>query len=365
MEEDMRACVLNQSSHIHYYDHLSPMAALLGVPFLFVEEDDLARNMRYYPGLKGEIVAFQEFNPEYLLQNYDIVLMSDLWDRHVFREKFGPLEEEYGKTLRHVHVPHGFSDKVFYIRKMANEDITFVYGENMLDLLKGEGVYDNLNQFILSGNYRYSYYKKNKEYLDRIAKEDVLGGLDPNKKTILYAPTWMDLEQSTTFFDSCHHILDNAPSDYNLLVKLHPRLELDDTVGFYEILGRYAKAANIIFVTDFPLIYPLLAKADIYVGDMSSIGYDFLAFDKPMFFLNKDRKDPKKDRRAFLFQCGTSIEADDFDNIYSLIEKALPQDQERFSAIRKKIDMYTFGEERSFEDIRKDLFRECKTPPKK
>lgn len=364
-KENTRACVLNQSSHIHYYDHLSPMAVVLDIPFLFVDEDDMARNMRFYPELKGELVSFQEFNPEYLLQNWDIVLMSDLWDRHVFREKFAPLEEQYGKSLRHVHVPHGFSDKVFYIRKMANEDITFVYGDNMLDLLKTEGVFENLNQYVISGNYRYSYYKKHKEYLDRIAMEDALGGLDPNKKTILYAPTWMDLEQSTTFFDSCHHLLDNAPEDYNILVKLHPRLELDDTVGFYEILGRYAHSKNIFFVTDFPLIYPLLAKTDIYIGDMSSIGYDFLSFDRPMFFLNKDKKDPNKDRRAYLFQCGTLVEEEDFGNIYTILEKALVDDRERFSAVRKKIDRYTFGEERPFEDIRRDLFKECATPPKK
>lgn len=346
----MKACVLNQSSHIHFYDHLSPFAVLMDIPFLFVEEDDRDRNQRYYPGLKTEIVDFQDFNPEFLIKNYDAVMMSDLWDRHVFKEKFAPLEAKYHKTLRHVHVPHGFSDKVFYIRKMANEDITLIYGDNMIDLLKEEGVFENLNQYVISGNYRYTYYKKNKEYLDRIAHEDVLAGLDPKKKTILYAPTWMDLEQSTTFFDSSHHILDHVPEDYNLLVKLHPRLELDDTVGFYEVIGRYAKNKNIFFVTDFPLIYPLLSKADIYLGDMSSIGYDFLPFNRPMFFLNKENKQTL-DRRTFLFQCGTVIEESDFENLYRIMEKAITHD-DQFHEKRRWMNEYTFGKERSFEEIR-------------
>lgn len=355
----MKACVLNQSSQIHFYDHLCPFAIIMDVPFLFVDENDVERNIRYYPGLKTEVVNFQDFNPEFLINNYDVIMMSDLWDRDVFDQKFAPLEEHYQKKLRHVHVPHGFSDKVFYIRKMAHEDITLIYGDNMIDLLKEEGVFHCLKQYIISGNYRYSYYKKNKEALDKIAMEDALSGIDPKKKTILYAPTWMDVEQSTTFFDHSRHVLDNVPQDYNLLVKLHPRLELDDTVGFYEIIGRYAKAKNIFFISDFPLIYPLLSKTDIYIGDMSSIGYDFLPFNRPMFFLNKENKDQKTNRRAFLYQCGTVVNEQDFENLYPIIEKSLAADDALFGEKRRWMDRYTFGEERSFEEIRREVFEKC------
>jgi len=344
----MKACVINQSSHIHFYDHLCPFAVVMDIPSLFMEEDDRERCARYYPGLKTDIIEFQDFNPEFLIQNFDVIMMSDLWDRDVFNEKFRDLEKQYKKTLKHVHVPHGFSDKVFYIRKMANEDITLVYGQNMLDLLKEEGVFERLNKYVISGNYRYTYYKQNKEHLDRLAKDEVLGDLDPSKKTILYAPTWLDLEESTTFFDAHAQVIDKVPDEYNLIVKLHPRLELDDTVGFYEIMGKYAQRKNIIFVTAFPMIYPLLAKTDIYIGDMSSIGYDFLPFNKPMFFINKGGK---VDRRTFLYQCGTVVE--DLDNLYSFVEKT----KDTFSEKRLWMNEYTFGKERSFEEIREDVFK--------
>src|SRR5262249_34231107 len=138
---------------------------------------------------------------------------------------------------------------------------------------------------------------------------------------ILYAPTWMDLEESSTFFDTYQYLLGNLPADYNMIVKLHPRLELDDTVNYYHIVGKYESKPNILFLKDFPLVYPLLAHTDLYIGDMSSVGYDFLPFNKPMFFLNKQKRDIHHDRSSYLFRCGVSLLPDRFAQIYDVIAK--------------------------------------------
>ena len=108
------------------------------------------------------------------------------------------------------------------------------------------------------------------------------------------------------------------------------------------LVEKHQMDERICFIVDFPPIYPLLKAADLYIGDFSSIGYDFLSFNKPMFFLNQTRRDVKKDPGLFLYQCGIEITPDFYEKIYEIIQKELSQDQALFSDIRKKIDEYTF-----------------------
>jgi hypothetical protein len=362
---EKKGVLLNQSSHMHYNDHLAPISVIMGMPLLFEEDKDLERCLRYYPGLIAEKVEYADFNPEYLIQHYDVLFMSDLWDRDVFRAKFSQLSLKWKKQLRNVHIPHGFSDKGFYLKKAAKEDITLVYGQNMLDLFKSEGVYEELNQYVLTGNYRYTYFKMHEDHFLRIIDEEVISKFSKKQTTILYAPTWMDLEESSTFFEAHAHVLEALPEDFNLIVKLHPQLELDDTGKYYQILGRYAGKSNLQFLTNYPLIYPLLARSDLYISDMSSIGYDYLVFDKPMFFLNKYNRDPKKDRRFLLAQAGVNVRKSEFDQLFPLIESHLEKDVGKFTQLRNDLNIYTFGKEISFSELKQAIIAAYNQPPKK
>lgn len=346
---------INPASLIHYTDHLAVISKVMGIPLLFIDEEDYEIGTKYYPDIEAELIDYQIFNPEYLISHYDVLFSSDLWDRRVFREKYRALEEKYDKRLRNVHCPHGFSDKGFYLEKCAQEDITLIYGQNMLDQMESRGVLKDLQSYVISGNYRYTYYKQHKAFLDGIAKEEVLNQFKQKAFTLLYAPTWMDLEVSSTFFESHEAIFANLPDSINLIVKLHPRLELDDTPNYYQILGKYEEKPNVVFIKNFPLVYPLLAHSDAYLGDMSSVGYDFLAFNRPMFFLNKQKRDPQTDRGLYLFRCGTEILPDGYSSLYSIIEKAIPNDQENFGKIREEVYRYTFGEEKPFDQLKKEI----------
>lgn len=357
MPEEKKGIGLNPTTQIHYIDHLAVVCVIMGIPLLFLDEHDYELGQKYYPQLKVQKQDYDYFNPEYLIANYDVLFMSDLWDRNVFHQKFQTLESKYQKVLRNVHCPHGFSDKGFYLQKCANEDITLIYGQNMIDLLKHFGVFENLNGYVITGNYRYTYFKQHRQFFDEIIKKEIASRFAKQQKTILYAPTWLDLEESTTFFDTYSYLLDNLPDDYNMIIKLHPRLELDDTGNYYHIVGKYEERPNLLFLKDFPLVYPLLAYSDIYIGDMSSVGYDFLAFNKPMYFLNKQRRNSKTDRGLYLFRCGIEIRPENYSEIYSVIEKSLAKDQEQFAKIRFEVYDYTFGRERSFEDIKADIIQ--------
>lgn len=352
---------INPSSQIHYTDHLAVICVLMGIPLLFIDDLDYSLGSQYYPGLEALQIPYEELNPEFLIANYDVLFLSDLWDKQTFHQKFGPLELKYQKALRHVHVPHGFSDKGFYLRKTAQEDIPLLYGQNMIDMLKYYDVFKHLKTYVISGNYRYTYFKMHRDFFDKVMQEEILCKFLKPQPIILYAPTWKDLEESTTFYDMCSSLIDQLPSDYNMIVKLHPRLELDDTASYYHIVGKYETKPNVLFLKDFPLVYPLLAYSSIYIGDMSSVGYDFLPFNRPMFFLNKHKRDPQTDRGLALFKCGIEVLPEQVSGIYKLIEKSLPQDQERFGTIRREMDAYTFGPERPFEALKADIIKAYST----
>lgn len=346
---------LNLAMQPHYIDHLAPICCIMGIPLLFIDEQNYEMAKHYYPDLDAQLEEYQNFNPEYLIQRYDVLFLSDLWDRNSFQEKYRLLEEKYQKQMRHVHCPHGFSDKGFYLKDCANEDITLIYGQNMLDQLKHHAVFENLNAYIITGNYRYTYFKQHHTFFNDLVQKEVLSHFDKVQPIILYAPTWLDREESTSFFDAYEYLLGGLPDEYNMIVKLHPLLELNDTALYYRILGKYEEKKNVIFIKDLPLVYPLLEHADIYIGDMSSVGYDFLTFNRPMFFLNKNRRDSKSDRGLYLYRCGIEVFPEDFPRLYQIIAKNLPLDQEHFFEIRSDTYFYTFGQERPFSAIKEEI----------
>ena len=342
------------AGQIHYMDHLAPVCVMMECPLLFLDDHDFELGKRMYPDLKAERVDYLSFTPEYLIQRCEVIFNSDLWGKKTFREMYGELEKRYQKKMHCIHCPHGFSDKGFYLEKVADEEITLIYGQNMLDLLELQGVLPLLEKYVVTGNLRYTYYKQHRSFYDALVQEEVLGKFDAARPIILYAPTWMDYEESSTFFEA-DYLFDHLPDDYNMIVKLHPRLELDDIANYYRILGAYERKKNIVFIRDFPPIYPLLAHTDILITDVSSVGYDFLPYNKPMFFLNPKGHDPEKDRRAYLFRCGTVVEPKDFPRFYDVMRQSLKSDAERFTAVRQEVYDYTFGEERSFPDVREEI----------
>ena len=248
------------------------------------------------------------------------------------------------KKIETIWVPHGNSDKgkTCYFFEALKEDLNIlIYSNKMKDLLYEKKVLYLFENVIAIGNYRLEYYKKNKKFFDKIIYEEISKYLNKNKKTILYCPTWKDKEDSSSFFKYYEKLFFSFKNNFNLIVKLHPNsLKVDPHLIF--VLRK--KYKNILFLDNITLIYSLLQITDIYLGDFSSIGYDFLYFNRPMFFLKNN-----ENLHSNLYECGYILE----DNFFENIEKLLNQDK-IFHKKRKDLYNYTFGNH-SLENIYKIL----------
>ncbi len=150
-------------------------------------------------------------------------------------------------------------------------------------------------------------------------------------------------------------LAENIPSDVNLIVKLHPNLLEQQDIMVEEIIDRYSSHKHILFLTDFPPIYPLLNLADVYLGDMSSIGYDFLALDRPLFFLNQNARDPLTDPGLYLFRCGIEIKKENYPLIYKTIDDFFHFELRPFSPIRKDVYAYAFGHRKPLDLLKQEI----------
>lgn len=108
--------------------------------------------------------------------------------------------------------------------------------------------------------------------------------LTPNKKVVLYAPTFrndFNLDIYRWDYQSIINTLNRKfQSDFVFFIRLHPNIE------------RMAKNAfdnnNIFDVTKYPDVHELIASTDVMITDFSGVAYDMIFAQKPVFIFAKD-----------------------------------------------------------------------------
>lgn len=174
-------------------------------------------------------------------------------------------------------IVHGIGTKAGYYTEEQNKyDIRFIEGQHRVDTIKqlypqAHSKLYNVGFAKLDGVFRLSQ----KDRTDLFYKM----GLDPLKKTILYAPT---------FYPSSIDKMPKAfPADfleYNLIIKPHFFSFLIKTYRHHlKAFNKWEKYPNVYFagVEEFNLV-PFLSIADIMISDESSAIFEFAALDKPV-----------------------------------------------------------------------------------
>lgn len=336
----------------HHLDHLAPICSLMGTPLIVTEEKIATLAKRYYPKLEIILSDYMSV-PQYIVTHCDMVFYC--MPRDLFDEIFFFAQKLSQKKIHTIWCPHGNSDKgnnIVYMEALKKEEAAIVYGKQMIDFLKRKFVFDQLKGYAITGNFRYQYYLENRAFYDAIAEKEILRRLPKAEKTLLYAPTWQDYERSTSYFDATTPLIEKLPENHNLIVKLHPNLHLQEEFHVEELIEQHQDKRNVLFLADFPPVYPLLNVTDIYIGDMSSIGYDFLTFDRPLFFLNQNGRDD-----LYLFRAGVEIKPEQYGDIHGVIDRYFQFEMRNFSEIRKEVYHYAFGHSKPLNEIKQDILK--------
>jgi CDP-glycerol glycerophosphotransferase (TagB/SpsB family) len=340
----MRYAALNIGPDFHLLDHVAPLAELMHMPLITTEKlnDELAR--LYYPQIEVRHMPDLEFQLSIIAKEYDALFECKYWTPQT-KTRFRQL---YNKEMRLIFCPHGQSDKGFkapLLAPYAWQDMVLLYGELLIQMLKDLHIWPSISQYAIIGNYRLQFYQKYRLFYDALVEKKF--PFNKKNRTLLYAPTWRDADAATSFFSHGAEVITQLPSDWNLILKLHPLLEQRDPAYFYSIAALADNKPNAWIVHEFPPVYPLLARSDVYLGDGSSVGYDFLYYQRPLYFFPTDY--PGK-----LHSCGRFIDVGK--NIYSQLEKANPCEIEQRSLYE-----LAFGSEQSVERLREQIDRTLKS----
>jgi len=100
--------------------------------------------------------------------------------------------------------------------------------------------------------------------------------LDPNRKVVLYAPTFnADL---SSLYDFLERFAELASNEYYVLIKLHGSTPGQMLAAYEQLAGR---VPSFRYIADGDLA-PWLALADVMISDVSSAWMEFMALDKPV-----------------------------------------------------------------------------------
>lgn len=278
----MKSAAISRLACPHHMDHLAPLCSVLTAPFVSSDEDELLQLKEFYPDVKGIYVPENDAGPKYLTEHFSLLMHSFPWpkkliEKHVFAS---------GKKVRSLFSPHGYSDKSFFKGSWSDyklNDLTLIYGKKMREILEKEGI--DPSSFIEMGNLRYSYYLENQTFFDERFFQKFLQKKTTNLPTLLYAPSWKIGYDPSSLYQS-KRLLEKLSEHFFIFIKIHPWQEKDRIAHLYAFISSLENHPHIQFIENFPLIYPILEKTDCYLGDVSSIGYDFLTYNRPMFFLN-------------------------------------------------------------------------------
>ena len=116
-------------------------------------------------------------------------------------------------------------------------------------------------------------YPKTDGFFDGSLDAPAIGrrlGLDPGKRTILYAPTWGEASSAPFLTDA----VDALAADYNIIVKLH---DLSPT----QWREKYRSLSAVLFNEDAD-ITECLFVADLLISDFSSTIFEFAQLHRPI-----------------------------------------------------------------------------------
>lgn len=217
----------------------------------------------------GSLIALRASSRFVQLDHVDS--LDGEYDVIVFPQSIRPLAATWVDTRIVMHQYSLAKPKAAYNARWFLADLGLVYGDY------SESIISAMCPTAKVGNPRFDPYfedRLNPDYLQQIR-----GRLDPSKKTVLYLPTWGDLNSTVKL----SRAIAGLSQHYNIIYKPHHNTLLYDWFD-HDILAE--TIVTIDSPPDIPDTGPYLFKvSDVVVSDMSGAIFDALYCGKPVVLL--------------------------------------------------------------------------------
>ncbi|MBI1733495.1 MAG: CDP-glycerol glycerophosphotransferase family protein, partial [Gammaproteobacteria bacterium] len=172
--------------------------------------------------------------------------------------------------------------------------------------------------------------------------------LNPENKTILFAPTWnRQLSAADLTRERTVELLRGGREDVNVIIKPHPhtiRLWPD----WHRAFQRVARERPNVWLVDDPAsdVVPFLSAADVLVSDVSSVIFSYLALDRPIVLVTHPERaqDHGYDPEGIEWQWrDLGEEVTEIERLPAAVARTLA-DPDRFAARRAHYRELLFGD---------------------
>jgi len=186
----------------------------------------------------------------------------------------GKIEQIADPSTLTIMVYHGIGLKQTYYRDITDRiDIRVVESKERYDILQKQGQ----KNLVLTGYSKcdplIEYDSSQKDILERL-------GLDPTKKTVLYAPSFYP-----SSIEKLSPELAQFSNEFNLIIKLHNFSWFQKRYQYQSELIRTVtdKLKNSFLAQPFDIdVIPYMLASDLLISDISSTIFEFLPLNRPI-----------------------------------------------------------------------------------
>ncbi len=201
-------------------------------------------------------------------------------------------DKDYNNHIT-VFYEHGSSDKKYDdgkesgVLKLKKYDYIFLWGPKNRQKILDLNVKIENDKLIEVGGFRFDKYNDH-DYLRDKRKKQL--GIDNDRKTVLYAPTWAF--GNGTLKELGNYFIKEITKDHNLIIRPHYH---DRNYGrlIYN-LARLRGIKNVFYSNPSDIIGNDLladfAASDLLISDISSVVYEYLITGKPLLLIDNEYK---------------------------------------------------------------------------
>lgn len=252
----------NYEFHFFYKDRLSPdsFKKLSSSKYIFLNDN-------FFP------LAFMNFSPENVI--------VQLWHAPGASKKFGGSVDIESRPI---------------LKKISNNTDWLIVTSDDIKKYYAEAFQISENKIKALGLPRMDYYFENhdsKELKNKFCKDY---GISPDKKIILYAPTFRDEEEFNNVFNyfDLEKFNKELSDEYVLALRLHPKIK-----NFYK--DDISSKGQYIDVSDFKNEQELMLLSDMLITDYSSIMIEYAILNRPIVFFTYDLDTYLSKERGFYY----------------------------------------------------------------